>query len=165
MIELNTSAAQEERGQHYGMLFVFIGLCFSAAGTGVFFPPDEWYATLTRPEFAPPNWVFGPVWTILYLMIAVSGWLVWKSAAFNVTRPALTVFAVQLVLNSAWTAIFFGWHRPGLALIEMCVLWLSIVATIMLFRRHSKIAANLLTPYLAWVSFAMLLNYGFWRLN
>jgi len=149
----------------YPALVFFIILCFAVAATGRFFPPDEWYASLNRPGYAPPNWVFGPVWTVLYLMMAVSGWLVWKSQGTVSKRAALSVFGSQLVLNAAWSAIFFGMHNPGWALVEICFLWLAISWTIVLFRPHSMPASLLLIPYLAWVSFAAVLNYGFWSLN
>jgi len=143
----------------------FIVLCFSVAATGSLFPPDDWYASLTRPGYAPPNWLFGPVWTMLYLMIAIAGWLVWKSSPADSKRLALTAFGVQLLLNAAWSALFFGLHQPGWAFFEICLLWTAILTTILLFRRHSTAAAVLLMPYLAWVSFAAVLNYGFWSLN
>jgi len=148
-----------------GSLVCFVVLCFSIAATGGFVPPDDWYASLTRPSYAPPNWVFGPVWTVLYLMIAVSGWLVWISPKSRYKRAAMTAFGVQLVLNAAWSALFFGLHQSGWALAEICGLWLAILTTIILFRRLSIPAARLLVPYFAWVSFAAVLNYGFWSLN
>jgi benzodiazapine receptor len=148
-----------------GSLAFFVALCFSVAATGAFFPPDDWYASLARPTYAPPNWVFGPVWTVLYLMMAISGWLVWKSPKSTSKRQAMLAFGGQLLLNAAWSAIFFGLHEPGWSLVEICFLWLAILTTIALFRRHSTAAAVLLMPYLAWVSFATVLNYGFWSLN
>jgi translocator protein len=159
------SEAGTSDGRQIPALVFFIVFCFAVAATGAFFPPDEWYASLNRPTYAPPNWVFGPVWTLLYLMIAMSGWLVWKSEATVSKRAALTAFGAQLILNAAWSAIFFGLHDPGWALVEICFLWLAILCTIVLFRTHSKIASMLLMPYLAWVSFAAMLNYGFWSLN
>jgi translocator protein len=102
---------------------------------------------------------------VLYLMMAVSGWMVWKSQRTVSKRAALIAFGTQLLLNSAWSAIFFGLHNPGWALVEICFLWFAILWTIMLFRPHSKTASMLLMPYLAWVSFAAVLNYGFWSLN
>ncbi len=149
----------------YAALAFFVGLCFAAAATGGFFPPDDWYASLNRPAYAPPNWVFGPVWTVLYLMMAVAGWLVWTSDGTISRSLAFTAYGLQLLLNSAWTAIFFGLHNPGWALVEICFLWLAIVSTIVLFRHHSKTASLLLVPYLLWVSFAVVLNFGFWSLN
>ena len=149
----------------YPSLIVFLILCFSAATFGRLFPPDSWYASLNRPDYAPPNWVFGPVWTVLYLMIAVAGWLVWKSSVSTGKRLTLTMFGIQLLLNAVWSVIFFGWHQPGWALLEIGVLWLTIATTILSFKRHSSPAAVLLFPYLAWVSFAAIFNYGFWSLN
>lgn len=149
----------------WDVLVGFILLCFVAAASGSQFSPGEWYRGLQRPELAPPDWVFGPVWTILYLMMAVSGWLMWISSTGKARKICMTVFVVQLVLNAAWSALFFGLHRPDLAFFEIIVLWLAIVATIALFRRQSNVAAWLLLPYLAWVSFAAYLNYGFWMLN
>ncbi len=151
--------------RHWAALVGFIVLCFGASAIGAFFPPDEWYATLVRPGYAPPNWVFGPVWTVLYFTMAVSGWLVWTSRRGPSKAAALTAYAVQLFLNSIWSVLFFGMHRPDFALLDISLLWLAIVCTITLFRRHSTAAALLLLPYLAWVSFAALLNYGFWSLN
>ncbi len=121
--------------------------------------------SLNKPIYAPPNWVFGPVWTLLYLMMAVAGWLVWKSSVGTAKRRELTIFGIQLLLNAVWSALFFGLHRPDLALIEICTLWLAILATVLTFKRHSSTAAALLVPYLVWVSFAAILNYGFWSLN
>jgi len=162
--QVATPSGQPSVSSQYPALIAFVVMCFAAAGIGGFFPPDDWYASLNRPSYAPPNWVFGPVWTMLYLMMAVAGWLVWKSNAAGRTL-ALTMFGVQLLLNAAWSVIFFGWHEPGWALLEMSTLWLAILFTIVLFKRHSVIAAVLLIPYLAWVSFAAVLNYGFWSLN
>ncbi|TCB95777.1 tryptophan-rich sensory protein [Micromonospora zingiberis] len=120
------------------------------------------YATLDRPGWAPPSWLFGPVWTVLYAMIAVAGWLVWRRVGF---APALIVWAMQLVLNAAWTPLFFGAGRYGLAFAEIVLLWLAIGATVLLFRRVHAVAAALLLPYWAWVTFAAALNYSIWRLN
>jgi translocator protein len=140
-------------------------LCFAAAAFGGLFMPGEWYASLKKPSWNPPGWVFGPVWTTLYVMMAVAAWLVWKRGGFSAQRPALVLFLVQLALNAAWTPLFFGLHRPGLAFAEMLLLWLAIAATLAAFRRVSRVAAWLLAPYLAWVSFAAALNLGLWRLN
>ncbi|MFI6508081.1 TspO/MBR family protein [Streptosporangium sp. NPDC050855] len=120
------------------------------------------YLSLERPDWAPPQWLFGPAWTVLYVMIALSGWLAWSAAGLT---PALGVYAVQLVLNAAWTPLFFGAGRYGLAFAEIVVLWLAIVLTIVLFRRISRPAAWLLVPYLAWVTYAAALNFAIWQLN
>jgi tryptophan-rich sensory protein len=126
----------------------------------------EWYPTLARPSFAPPSWVFGPVWTLLYLAMGVASRLVWRSGS---TRPdvrgALVLYAVQLALNLAWSCLFFGLRRPLLALIEIVVLLGVIVATALRFAAVSNAAGLLMLPYVAWVAFATLLNAGFWWLN
>lgn len=143
----------------------FIAACFLAAASGAFFSPGAWYEGLKKPGWRPPNRLFAPVWTILYLMIAVSGWLVWREAGFAAAALPLGVYALQLVLNAAWTPLFFGMHRPDLGLVDIVLVWLSIVATIALFLPISAAAALLLTPYLAWVTFATALNFAIWRLN
>lgn len=161
MTQNNSQPAANQSGIPSWIAFVVI--CFLTSAAGAFFPPGEWYASLNRPFYAPPNWVFGPVWTVLYLMIATSGWLVWRTK--QSTGLAMSIYAAQLVLNGAWTCLFFGLQRPGVALIEIAILFLLILATILVFRRYSKTASFLLIPYLLWVSFATVLNYGFWSLN
>lgn len=126
---------------------------------------SERYATLEQPSWAPPSWLFGPVWTVLYVTIAVAGWLVWRRAGLAGARIAFAVYGVQLVLNALWTPLFFAAERYGLAFAEIVVLWLAVVATIALFRRHSAVAAALLVPYLGWVTFAAALNLSIWQLN
>lgn len=140
-------------------------LCFSAASLGAFFLPGEWYATLKKPAWNPPGWIFGPVWSALYTMMAVAAWLVWKRGGFVAQRRPLLVFLAQLTLNALWTPLFFGLHWPGVAFAEIVLLWLAIVATIAAFRPVSRAALLLLVPYLAWVSFAAALNFTLWRLN
>jgi benzodiazapine receptor len=120
------------------------------------------YARLDQPGWAPPSWLFGPVWTVLYAMIGVSGWLVWRSAGWG---PALGAWVVQLVLNLAWTPLFFGADRLGWALVDIVALLVTIVVTIVLARAHSRPAAWLLLPYLAWVGFATALNASLWAAN
>ena len=120
------------------------------------------YETLKQPSWAPPSWLFGPVWTILYAMIAVAGWLIWRRTGWT---KALTVYAVQLTLNAIWTPIFFGAGRYGLALIDIVLLWLLIAVTAWLFRPASRLAAALLLPYWAWVTFATALNAFIWHAN
>lgn len=143
----------------------FLVLCFGAAALGSPFIPGDWYAGLTKPAWNPPSWVFGPVWTALYTMMAVAAWLVWQRSAGGVRRLALGLFLAQLVLNAAWTPLFFGLHLLGVALAEMLLLWVAIAATIIAFHRVHRLAAWLLVPYLAWVSFAAFLNLALWRLN
>ena len=153
------------RGQISLMLAAFLAATFSAAALGGLFPPGEWYAGLVKPAWNPPNWLFGPVWTVLYLMIAVSGWLVWREAGFSGARTALLLFAVQLVLNATWSWVFFGLRRPDLAFAVIVLLELSILGLIALFRPFSMTASLLLVPYLLWVGFASVLNATLWRLN
>lgn len=124
-----------------------------------------WYAGLTKPSFNPPNWLFGPVWTTLYILMGISCYLVWKQPASVARNKALYVFVVQFALNFCWSFIFFGMHETGWALAEMMVLWVTILITIFSFAKFSKTAAWLLVPYISWVSFAILLNGAIWRLN
>ena len=140
-------------------------VCFAAAVMGGLFMPGEWYASLKKPSWNPPAWVFGPVWTALYTMMAVAAWLVWRRGGFAAQRRLLTLFLVQLALNAAWTPLFFGLKQPGWAFTEIVLLWLAIGATLFAFRPVSRVAAWLLAPYLAWVSFAATLNFTLWRLN
>ena len=140
-------------------------VCFGAATLGAVFMPGDWYATLKKPSWNPPGWIFGPVWSALYPMMAVAAWLVWKRGGFAGQRRPLTLFLVQLALNAAWTPLFFGLHWPGVAFAEIVLLWLAIAATIAAFRLVSRAAAWLLVPYLAWVSVASVLNFALWRLN
>lgn len=142
-----------------------LSLCFAAAAFGTVFMPGEWYAALKKPSWNPPGWVFGPVWTTLYTMMAVAAWLVWRQGGFPAQRGPLLAFFIQLALNALWTPLFFGLHRPGTAFAEIILLWLSIAWTMAVFWRVHRTAALLLTPYLTWVSFAAVLNFILWRLN
>lgn len=143
----------------------WIVLCFSAAATGAVFKPGAWYAALNKPAWNPPAWVFGPVWTTLYVMMAVAAWLVWRQGGFAAQRRPLGWFLTQLALNAAWTPLFFGLHRPDLAFAEILLLAAAIAATIRAFWPVSRAAAWLLAPYLAWAGFAAVLNATLWRLN
>ena len=151
--------------QAYLVLFGFIAVNTLAASSGAFFRPGQWYDGLSKPSWRPPNWLFGPVWMVLYGMIAFSGWLVWRQEGFVGAPLALTLYAVQLILNALWSAVFFGMRRLGLAFVEMLFLWLAIVANILAFYQINENAALLLVPYLFWVSFAMMLNFDIWRRN
>jgi len=146
-------------------LVAWLALCFSAASLGAVFTPGEWYATLKKPSWNPPGWIFGPVWSALYTMMAVAAWLIWRRGGFAAQRRPLALFFTQLALNALWTPLFFGLHRPGIAFGEILLLWLAIAATLLAFRPVSRVAAWLIAPYLAWVSFAAILNYTLWRLN
>ena len=143
---------------------VFLLASAAAAMPGVVCRPGEWYRGLAKPPWCPPDWLFAPVWSVLYVTIAVSGWLVWREAGAG-ALPALAVYGVHLVLNGLWSTVFFGLRRPGWALIEIACLWISIVATMAVFRMFDETAAYVLVPYLLWVSFAVALNYRVWQLN
>ncbi len=135
---------------------------------GLFTRPeiDSWFTTLNKPWFNPPNWLFGPVWTTLYILMGIALWIVWKSdAAEPVKKMAIYLFAIQLVLNFFWSLIFFNQHQLGWAFAELVLLWLFILATIFAFGRISPMAAWLMVPYISWVSFAGILNFTIWRLN
>ena len=152
----------------WGSLIVFVAACLligSLGATSTASSVDSWYPGLTKPSWNPPNSIFAPVWTALFIMMGVSVWLVWRRRHGIETRPAMMLFGAQLVLNALWSALFFGMQRPGWAAIEIVLLWLVIAATIAVFARISKPAAWLLAPYLAWVSFATALNFAIWRLN
>ena len=149
-------------------LIVLVVVCFAAAGIGgaVTTPKiDHWYAMLVKPSWNPPNWVFGPVWSILYLSMAIAAWLVWREQGLAGAATPLTLFGVQLVLNVLWSYLFFGLESPGMALVEVLLLWLAIAATMVAFWLRSTLAGLLFVPYLAWVSLASILNVAIWRLN
>ncbi|MWG34413.1 TspO/MBR family protein [Halomarina oriensis] len=135
------------------------GALFTATGV------ESWYATLNQPELAPPNWVFGPVWTTLYALMGAAAWLVWREGSGRSQQVALGLFGVQLALNFAWSFVFFGAEAilPALAVILVLLFFIGTTATA--FWRIDRRAALLLVPYLAWVSFATYLSYGFWQLN
>lgn len=152
------------RQQAVGLLLA-IGVCYTPALLGYFFRPGDWYETLNKPALNPPNWVFAPVWTALYLMMAVSSWLVWRQSTQGSTRGALALFGVQLTLNGLWSWLFFGRHSIGGALVDIVLLWGAILAVIFAFKKFSRPAAWLMVPYLLWVSFAVYLNLAYWLLN
>ena len=143
-------------------LLAWVALSLAASLPGAFFAPGKWYGTLNKPPWNPPDWVFAPVWTALYLLMGIAAWLVWSDKGWT---WALVLFLVQLVLNAAWTWLFFGLQRPGLALFEISLLWLAILATLIVFWRIRPLAGALLVPYLAWVTFALMLNGELWRRN
>lgn len=126
---------------------------------------QDWYPTLAKPSWTPPAWLFGPVWTVLYIVMAVAAWLVWRRGGGDGARLALIVFFVQLILNAAWSIIFFGLRNPGAAFAEIVALWVAIVGTTLLFWKVTPVAGWLFLPYFLWVSFATALNFAIWRLN
>lgn len=127
--------------------------------------PGKWYLSLNKPTWNPPSWVFAPVWTTLYILMAVAAWMIWKRGGLREQRRPLGMFLLQLALNAAWTPIFFGLHQIGWAFVVILFLWLAILLTILAFRSRNEIAAWLLVPYLAWVTFASILNFAIWELN
>lgn len=149
-------------------LFILIAICLAVGALGSIPTAKgvrEWYPTLHKPAGTPPSWVFGPVWTSLHILMAISAWLIWRHFGWEGARTALTIFALQLALNLLWSWIFFGAQRPGTAFVEIVILWLTIALNVVLFYGRNQLAAALLVPYLLWVTYASYLNFGIWRLN
>lgn len=149
-------------------LAISLAVCLAAGGLGSLATSAKiptWYATLAKPAWNPPNWVFGPVWTTLYVLMAIAAFLVWQRRGHPAARRGLQWFAAQLALNTLWSFLFFGLESPGLAMLEIVALWAAIAVTIAHFRQVSMPAAWMLAPYLGWVSFASGLNFAIWRLN
>ena len=143
-----------------------IVLCLGVGSIGGFATQDSvngWYRTLAKPSWNPPDWVFGPAWTTLYIMMAVAAWLVWKTR--DRIAPAMILFYAQLALNLAWSLLFFGARSPGLALVEVVFLWSAVLFTMLAFFGRQTTAGWLFVPYLAWVSFAAVLNFTIWMMN
>lgn len=148
-------------------LFGCLAICFAASGIGVIasISAASFYAQLVQPHWAPPPSVFGPVWTILFALMGIAAWLVWRTGGFRANRSALSLFLLQLAVNALWSWLFFAWHRGDLAFADIMLLWLLIVATLVSFWRVRPLAGALLIPYLLWVSFAAALNFSMWQLN
>ena len=146
-------------------LLGFVLLVSAVAATGSMFKPGAWYEALAKPAWTPPNWLFPVAWTLLYLMIAVAGWLVWRAVGFAGAGTAFALYFLQLLLNAAWSWLFFGLHRMDLAFIDISVLLLAIAANIFAFYAVRPGAAYLLIPYLLWVSYAAALNLVVWQMN
>ena len=146
-------------------LLGWLAVTFAAAWVGSRFKPDGWYASLTKPSWNPPNAIFAPVWSVLYVLMGVAAWLVWRRAGFEGAGAALGLFAGQLVLNALWPYLFFGQHRLDLAFFDIVALVVTILAVMLLFWPIDTGAGALMLPYLVWVSFATLLNFVLWRLN
>ena len=163
---MNVTTSIPPRARHLRLALVgWLALCFSASVTGVFVSTTGWYAGLHKPSWNPPAWIFAPVWTLLYVFMAVAAWLVWRTGGWIKQRLALRLFLLQWLLNALWTPLFFGLHRSGLACAEIMILWLALAATLWSFWQVRKAAGVLLVPYLAWVTFAAVLNFTIWRLN
>jgi tryptophan-rich sensory protein len=149
-------------------LALFVALCLGVGALGAAVTQTSvatWYANLVKPSFTPPDRVFGPVWTVLYLLMAIAAWRVWRSADRDTTRGPLTLFALQLALNLGWSVVFFGLQKIGAAVATIFVLDVGVVVTMLAFRTVDRPAALLMVPYLGWVAFATLLNIALWRLN
>lgn len=148
-------------------LVAWLAVSFIAAAIGgaASMQAGPFYAQLVRPEWAPPPSLFGPVWIVLYALMGIAAWLIWRVGGFRASRTALNLFLVQLALNAVWSWLFFGWHLGALAFVDIVLLWVLIVATIVAFWRIKRLAGALLIPYLLWVSFASVLNYSVWQLN
>lgn len=151
------------RFHHLPSLLVFIASVALTSIFGAQFEPGTWYAQLQKPAWNPPNWVFAPVWTLLYIAIAAAGWLVWRKTRRGTFT--LQVWGLQLVANGLWSWLFFGMHRPGIALVDIAALFLLIVSFIVAARRYSVAASWLFVPYAIWVGFAAALNGSIWRAN
>lgn len=149
-------------------LAAFVGACLAVGYGGAALAndfPSVWYRSLERPSWSPPSWVFAPAWTTLYIMMGTAAWLVWKRRGFAGAPRALSLFGLQLLLNGLWTPLFFGLHAPGLALIDLIAMWVTVALTITAFAGLSRPAAWLMAPYLAWLTYAGALNLRIWQLN
>jgi len=153
--------------KHILGLVAWLMLSFTVAAIGAVasVQAKSFYSQLVQPGWAPPAGVFGPVWTVLYTLMAIAAWLVWRCGGFMQNRQALTLFLVQLAFNAIWSWLFFAWKLGGLALADIVVLWIFIAATIVYFWRVRPLAGTILIPYLLWVSFASVLNFSIWQLN
>ena len=153
----------------YLKLFISIFICLIIGGLSGYFTVSEistWYATLNKPSFNPPNWIFSPVWTTLYILMGISFWLIWKNNDnVSLKNRAMLYFVMQLIFNFFWSIIFFKFHQLGFAFIEIILMWIFILFSIISFFPISKAASYLLIPYICWVSFASVLNFSIWRLN
>ena len=162
-----TSQQQLSLSRQVGGLVLWLAVAYATAAVGAVasVSASAFYAQLTRPEWAPPAWLFGPVWSVLYALMGVAAWLVWRAKGLTGARRPLLLFVAQLVANALWSWLFFAWRQGALAFFEVLFLWCLIAATVLLFWRVSRLAAALLLPYLAWVTFAAALTLSIWQLN
>jgi len=154
--------------KHLFPLLISILIALSAGFIGSLFTTSSissWYAFINKPSFSPPNWLFAPAWSLLYILMAFAAFLIWKKRDHSQTKPALMFYGIQLILNALWSIIFFGMHNPGLAFLEIIFLWSFILITLIKFYKINKTAGLLFIPYILWVSFASILNYAVWMLN
>lgn len=166
-MEQAISLQQEKVNKHFISLLVFLAICFSVAAAGAVLTNtsvSSWYLTINKPSWTPPNWLFGPVWTSLYFMMALAVWLIWCKVG-SLKKLPLVLFGLQLFLNLIWSGLFFTLQNPKIAFIEIVFLWLSILATLISFWRIRIVAGLLLLPYILWVGYAAMLNFTIWRMN
>lgn len=155
-------------GRSAAVLILWLAVCLGVGSAGAVFTARSvgtWYPLLVKPSWNPPGWVFGPVWTTLYVMMALAAWLVWRRRGFRGGAAAFGWFALQLALNALWSPLFFGLQNPRAALVDVVLLWAAIAGTVIAFWKRSRPAGILLLPYWLWVSFAAALNFAIWRLN
>ena len=145
--------------------WLLVSFAASAVGAVASIQAKSFYSQLVQPSWAPPPGIFGPVWTVLYTLMGIAAWLVWRSGGFGLNRQSLTLFLLQLAFNALWSWLFFAWNLGASALADIVVLWILIVATLVSFWRVHPISGALLIPYLLWVSFACVLNFSLWQLN
>ena len=145
--------------------WLLLAFAVAALGAVASVSAAAFYGGLNQPSWAPPAWLFGPVWSVLYLLMGIAAWLVWRRGGWAAASTALGLFVLQLALNALWSWLFFAWHRGALAFADIVLLWLAIVASVLAFWRHRALAGALLLPYLAWVSFAGVLCFTVWRMN
>lgn len=162
---IETTPATPGKGRAVLGFLVWVAICFSAAALGGFFIPGDWYAQLKKPAWNPPNWLFGPVWTALYLMMAVAAWLIWLRGGWKVQRRPLGLFLLQLFFNALWSPLFFGLRSPALGLVDIVLLWVTLAGTLAAFWKVRPVAGWLLVPYLTWTTFAAVLNLALWQMN
>ena len=165
---IETSLDRPPRTRQVLGLIALVALCLAVGAIGGAVTDttvNTWYQTLRKPPFNPPNWIFAPVWTALYIAMAVAAWRVWRRHGLRGAPSAMILFAIQLALNLCWSILFFGFRQIGLALVEIGLLLAGIFATALAFWAKDRFAAYLLVPYAAWVSFATVLNAALWRLN
>jgi len=150
-------------------ILIVVVICLSIGGTSGIVTSsaiNDWYVTLNKPSFNPPNWIFAPVWTLLYIMMGLAAALIWQEGwEKKIVKMALLFFSIQLVLNALWSIVFFGWKQPAFALIEIFILWSMLLVCIIKFKAIKPLAAYLLIPYFLWVTFASILNGAIWWLN
>jgi translocator protein len=165
-MKLQTGQSQTSLRTAWALIGSLI-LSFAVAAIGAVASIDAapFYAQLAKPSWAPPAGVFGPVWTLLYALMAIAAWQVWRQGGLRKQRRALTLYLIQLGMNALWSWLFFGWHLGRAAFVDVVLLWVAVAATLLAFWRASRVAAALLVPYLLWISFAAVLNYTVWQLN